>query len=138
MEEFQWLVHMIPYEDDNGVTNYEKISFHFPSQYVASKVAEKIHGLKFFLKTLGQPTLLGRAFESHVLNTLFKECKEDYLPVKAVFNFKKCLIPAVKKQIIFSSRALIDKPEKQTLYVPIEGDKPGIDFFMPPWVFKSQ
>ncbi len=136
---YQWLVHMIPIEGNDGSTNYEEIEHCFPTHYISSQVAQKIRGFKFDWKTLGQARMLGNAYESHILNTLFKVSEsETSLPVKAkgVGNNKWVSVPAVKKHEIFSSKLVIDKHEKGTLYIPIEPNRPGIDLIMPPWVFQ--
>ena len=72
VKQFQWLVHMIPIEDDGGDADYEEVTLAFPSHFISSQVAQKIRSLKFDWKELGQPRLLGNAYESHTLDTLFK------------------------------------------------------------------
>jgi DNA polymerase elongation subunit (family B) len=139
MKKFQWLVRCIPIEDDNGSTDYSKVTLRFPSHFVALQVAKKIRNLKFDWKILGQPRLLGNAYESHVLDSLFKVSESMMsLPVSAmkVSNKEQVSVPAVKNHCIFSSNTVIEEPEEGTLYIPIEPNRPGLDLIMPPWVFQ--
>ena len=136
---FQWLVHMIPIEDEHGSTNYQKITLSLPSHYVASQVAEMIRNndLKFDWKNVEYSRLLGSAYESHVLNSLFKVSSvEAHFPVSAqiVSDEKLVSIPAVKEHSILLSKHVIQNPKNGTLY--IESNSPGLNLVLPPWIFQ--
>lgn len=137
---YQWLVHMIPIEDDNGSTNYGKVTFSFPSHFIASRVAQKICGLKFDWKILELPKLLGNAYESHVLDSLFRVSPTSTVSLRVKANLiptrKMVSVPAVKDHLIFSSKDVITEPKKGMLYIPSEPNRPGIYFVMPPWIFQ--
>ena len=137
IQRYQWLVHMIPTKDDEGNTDYGHFGFSFPSDFIRLKVAHRIHGLKFDWKTVGQPKLLGEAYESHVLNSLFKVSQEKYFSVPAELVGKKNEkenIPAVAGHSVYSSKTKIEQIENCVLYIPIESNRP--DFVMPPWIFQ--
>ena len=45
-------------------------------------------------------------------------------------------VPAVKKHKVFSTGNKFSSYVDGTLYIPIEPNRTGIDFVMPPWVFQ--
>jgi hypothetical protein len=139
VKRFQWLIHIIPTINEDGTNNYEdNPTLSFPSLYIGSKVAQRIRDLRFDWKKLGHPRLLGNAYESHTLDTLFKVSEADHLSVRAtdIRSKAEVFIEAVKKHHVFSSKAVINNFEKNTLYIPIEPNRPGLDLIMPPWAFQ--
>ena len=139
LESYQWLVHRIPIQSDDGAIDYQEYNCDFPSRYIAEKVAERIHHLQVDWKTVGDSSLLGKAYECHVLKHLFQVSDKVYLS-KAAYEVgdpekKAVYINAVRHHEVFSNQGTID-PKQGTLYIPLESNKAGIDFVMPPWVFQ--
>ena len=139
-QEYQWAVHRLPIQSEDGGTNYEECNYDFPSRYIGEKVMEKINHLCVDWKTKPASGLLGRAYEWHVLKVLFAISERDYLPVQAQPVGSGATAPvnieAVRYHKLFSSKQHIKKPDERTLYIPSEPNRPGIDFVMPPWVFQ--
>ena len=138
---YQWIVHRMPIQ--NGVTDYTECICDYPSQYIALQIARRVHCLKVDWKIIGDPVLLGRAYEHHVLDTLFKVSQDEHLPVLAyrVGGRQKrgFRVPAVKSHRVFSNKDIIDSGSlvKGALYISVEPNKPGMDFVMPPWIFQT-
>ena len=132
----QWIVHRIP-EEENDYVNY---SCDFPSQYIANKVMCRMRELKLDWKLVTDMCLLGRLYESEVLESLFRASHQQYLQQEAqkITRGRRAsvAIPAVKQQHIYSSRAIFEQHESGTLYIPIERNRPGSDLMMPPWIFQ--
>jgi hypothetical protein len=137
---YRWLVHRFPVVNDDGLTEYRNpnVTSQFPTNYVALKVAEVIRNLKVDWKTVGDSRLLGCAFEAYVLEH-FLNVSQESLKVKKIGKKQSQTlvdVPAVKKHEIFSTQCKFPTYDDGTLYIPIEPNRPGIDFVMPPWVFQ--
>ena len=128
-DSWQWIVHRNPIENEEGI-DYTEYTCSFPSQHIASLVADRIRNLKADWKTVGDPILLGRAYETHVSQVLFKVSANTHLPIRAKKIGGKLSesdqeVPAVKEKKIFISRETFETPKKDMLYVPLEGNKVG-------------
>ena len=140
---YLWLVPLKVAEKD-GVTNYRKISTAtFPSEYVSIQVAEKIRSLGILgkdWKVVEDALLLGRVYEVHVMKYLFK-VSGGSISAKQISSGPRDkapeeTLPAITAHEVFTNSSVISKPVSGTLYVPLEPNKDGMDFVMPPWVFQ--
>ena len=139
-DSWQWIVHRNPIENEEGI-DYTKYTCSFPSQHITSLVADRICNLKVDWKTVGDPILLGRTYETHVSQVLFEVSANTHLPIRAKKIGGKLSesdeeVPAVKEKFFFISRETFETPKKDTLYVPLDDDKEGMDLAMPPWIFQ--
>jgi hypothetical protein len=137
VKSYQWLVHRYPVMGGDGYADHETI-IKFASDYVALKVAEVICTLKVDYKTLGNSRLLGHAFEAYVLKHALNVSQGRFLEVLVrKIDSGSVFVPAVKKHQFFSTQSKVVSYDDGTLYIPIEPNRRGIYFVMPPWVFQA-
>ena len=140
----QWVLHRWPGTTEEGRVNYCTCDVDFPSQYIKMKIRERLSQYSIDWKaSSGNSILLGKLYENEVLLNLFKRTSD----VRVCFlrHEAECIgrpsepvqVPVVRRYIVFSNQSKIDEPVIGALYTPVESNKAGINFIMPPWIFQS-
>ena len=136
IDQCQWLVHLCPKKGD-----YRAYTTKFASPHIELQIAEKVHSLRVDWKTQSGSPALGRLYECHVRKTLLEVSGAKFLSVKAKRagrGSRVCEdVPAVQKHEVIPSNVVIKEPKEGVLYIPVECNQLGIDFFMPPWIFQT-
>ena len=143
-QSYQWVLHRWPKTTEDGTVNYRYCDLDFPSQYIKMKIREKLLQYSIDWKaSSGNSTLLGKLYEDEVLKNLFERISDvsvRYLGHEAEYFGRQpasVQVPVVRSYRMFSNQSIIQEPVKGALYIPVESNKAGIDFIMPPWIFQT-
>ena len=126
----QWAIHRWPLVDYNGKVNYEKCTLDFPSSYVKTKVADR-------LRSLGPDMMAKLGSDNILLGNIYEhEVRKDFLQAGHTVEVgDKCY--RIGQHMAFTTSEIFPDPAANTLYIPLEPNKKGIDFVMPPLMFQS-